>query len=294
MPESLLLIVLFAGISALGLLWSPLLLALPALVAVLTWVLGTAALSGWSSNPHVPGRSSRECLQRRGLTALLYLLQPAARLAGRLRNGLSPWRRRIRPGAAWPRRHTIEVWSGDWREPQARIQQLQDALAARGGYVRSGGPFDRWDLDLRTGPLGGVKIRVAVEEHGAGRQLLRARIAPLVSAGGALLGVLLSALGAFAWHQGRTGFAVAIGGAVLLVLLLAVEGTGAATGLASAEIARLKDSAQPAGGRAPSPRVQAAPAPWESILSGVRRPPHRQPGPVRARGPRPLEEDLHR
>jgi GT2 family glycosyltransferase len=294
MPESLLLIVLFAGISALGLLWSPLLLALPVLVAVLTWVLGSAALSGWSSNPHVPGRSSRESLQRRGLTALLYLLQPAARLAGRLRNGLSPWRRRIRPGAAWPRLRTIEVWSGDWREPQARIQQLQDALAARGGYVRSGGPFDRWDLDLRTGPLGGVKIRVAVEEHGAGRQLLRARICPLVSAGGALLGVLLSALGAFAWHQGRVGFAVAMGGAVLLVLLLAVEGTGAATGLASAEIARLVDSAQPAGGRSPSPRVQAAPAPWESILSGVRRPPHRQPGPVRARGPRPLEEDLHR
>ncbi len=53
--------------------------------------------------------------------------------------------------------------------PQAWLQGLQDALAARGGFVRSGGPFDRWDLDLRAGPLGGVKIRTAVEEHGSGQ-----------------------------------------------------------------------------------------------------------------------------
>ncbi len=292
MPESLLLIALFAGVSALGLLWPPLLLAVPALLAVMAWVLGTSAVSGWRANPAVPGRPLRESLQRRGLTALLYLLQPAARLAGRLRNGLSPWRRRIRPGAAWPRRRTVELWTGEWREPQARIQQLQDALAARGGYVRSGGPFDRWDLDLRTGPLGGVKIRVAVEEHGGGTQLLRARICPLASAGGVLLALLLGALAAVAWHQGRADFAVAMGGAVLLVVLLAVEGTGAATGLASAEIARLEDSAPPTGERSPRPRAQPAPAPWESILSGVRRPPHRQPGPLRARITRPLEEDL--
>ncbi len=294
MPEPLLLIALFAAISALGLLWPPLLLAVPALLAVLTWVIGTAIASGWSANPPVPGRSPRESLQRRALTALLYLLQPVARLAGRLRNGLSPWRRRIRPGAAWPRPRNLALWSDEWRDPQARVQQLQDALAARGGYVRSGGPFDRWDLDLRTGPLGGVKIRVAVEEHGAGRQLVRARISPLASAGGAVLGLLMSALAAFAWHQGRADFAVAMGGGVLLLALLTVEGTGTATSLASVEIARLEDGAQRPGDDAPSARVQAAPAPWESILSGMRRPPHRQPGSIRARGSRPLEEDLQR
>jgi GT2 family glycosyltransferase len=293
-PESLLLIALFAAISALGLLWPPLLLAVPALLAMLTWVLGAAILSGWRANPPVPGRSPRESLQRRALTALLYLLQPVARLAGRLRNGLSPWRRRIRPGAALPRPRTIELWSEEWREPQARVQQLQDALAARGGYVRSGGPFDRWDLDLRTGPLGAVKIRVAVEEHGAGRQLLRVRISPLASAGGALIGLLLSALAAFAWHQGRGHIAVAMGGALLLLVLLAVEGTGTATSLASVEIARLEDGARGPGEKAPRAREQAAPAPWESILSGMRRPPHRQPGSIRARGSRPLGEDLRR
>jgi O-antigen biosynthesis protein len=295
MPESLLLVALFAAISALGLLWPPLLLAVPALAAVLTWVLGAAIASGWRANPSVPGRSPWESLQRRALTALLYLLQPVARLAGRLRNGLSPWRRRIRSGAAWPRPRTIELWSEEWREPQARVQQLQDALAARGGYVRSGGPFDRWDLDLRTGPLGAVKIRVAVEEHGAGRQLLRARISPLVSAGAALVGLLLSALAAFAWHQGRGDIAIAMGEAVLLLVLLAVEGTAIATSLASAEIARLQDGAPAQQEQAPRARAAAAPAPWESILSGILRPSHRQPSSMRALGSHPLvEEDLQR
>ena len=58
------------------------------------------------------------------------------------------------PALAWPRPRTVEVWSEAWRDPQAVVQRLQDALAARGGFVRSGGPFDRWDLDLRAGPLG--------------------------------------------------------------------------------------------------------------------------------------------
>lgn len=104
----------------------------------------------------------------------------------------------------------------------------------------------------------------------------------------------MSALAAFAWHQGRADFAVAMGGGVLLLALLTVEGTGTATSLASVEIARLEDGAQRPGDDAPSARVQAAPAPWESILSGMRRPPHRQPGSIRARGSRPLEEDLQR
>ena len=146
------------------------------------------------------------------MTAALFLLQPLARLAGRLRNGLSPWRRRLRPGAAWPRPRTVKVWSETWREPQARIQDLQDALAANGGFVRSGGPFDRWDLDLRAGPLGGVKIRTAVEEHGSGRQLMRAKIWPRASAGAAhRRACCWSCSRPTPGPTGRLGFGVAIG-----------------------------------------------------------------------------------
>jgi O-antigen biosynthesis protein len=244
LPESLLALVLLAGISALGLLWQPLLLAAVPSFALLLWVLGQALAGGWSAHAPTPGRSARETLERRLLTSVLFAAQPFARLAGRLQGGLSPWRRRLRPEAAWPRPRTLELWSELWREPSARIQHLHDGLAARGGFVRSGGPFDRWDLDLRTGPLGKVRIRLAVEEHGGGAQLVRARIWPRASAGGMLAALTLLLLAAFAWEQGRADFAIAMGVAMTLLVALALEGAGTATSLASAELGRLTAPAE--------------------------------------------------
>jgi len=240
-PEFLLVIAALGGISALGFLWAPLLLALPIFVAGVSASLWRALASGWRANRSVPGRSPLETLCRRSLTALLFLLQPLARLAGRLRNGLSPWRRRLRPGAAWPRPRTVQMWSEAWQEPQARIQVLQDALAARGGFVRSGGPFDRWDLDLRAGPLGGVKIRTAVEEHGSGRQLMRVKIWPRASAGGVIAVTLLGLLSASALLDGQIGIGTTIGIVILSLVALGVEGTGTAMSLALGELKRIEE-----------------------------------------------------
>jgi O-antigen biosynthesis protein len=241
MPEFLLLIAALGGVSALGLLWAPLLFALPLFAAGVLASLWRALANGWRANRPVPGRPAFETFLRRGVTAALFLLQPLARLAGRLRNGLSPWRRRLRPGAAWPRPRTVKVWSETWREPQARIQDLQDALAANGGFVRSGGPFDRWDLDLRAGPLGGVKIRTAVEEHGSGRQLMRAKIWPRASAVALVSALLLVLLGAYAWADGQVGFGVTIGVALLFAVALGIEGTGTAMSLALTELGRMQE-----------------------------------------------------
>jgi GT2 family glycosyltransferase len=243
-PEFLLLITLLGGISALGLFWAPLLLALPAFAAGIAALLWRAVSCGWRANRPVPGRSSPETLLRRSLTAMLFLLQPFARLAGRLRNGLSPWRRRLRPGAAWPRPRSVQVWSESWHEPQGRIQALQDALAAKGGFVRSGGPFDRWDLDLRAGPLGGVKIRTAVEEHGSGRQLMRAKIWPRASAGGVVVALLLALLSAYALLDGQIGIGTTIGVAILALVALGVEGTGTAMNLALGELDRMREGGE--------------------------------------------------
>jgi GT2 family glycosyltransferase len=249
-PESLLAVVVLAPLAGLGLLWKPLLLALPALGAALAWLVGHSIANGWRAMPHGPERSRRETLRRRAVTSLLFLLQPVARLAGRLRNGLSPWRRRLRPGAALPRPRTVEVWSESWQEPQVRVGQLEEALAARGGFVRSGGPFDRWDLDLRAGPLGGVKIRTAVEEHGSGRQLLRARIWPRASARGAIPAVTLALLAVFAWRQNEIGAGVGLVMGLLALLGLWLEGTGTAMSsaleeLRQTETGRIDEEAQP-------------------------------------------------
>jgi O-antigen biosynthesis protein len=240
-PEFLLLIAALGAISALGVAWAPLLLVLPLFATAVAAYLWRALVSGWRASPPVPGRSRSETVVRRALTGTLFLLQPMARLAGRLRNGLSPWRRRLRLGLAWPRPRTVTVWSESWREPQAWVQSLQDALAARGAFVRSGGPFDRWDLHLRAGPLGGVRIRTAVEEHGSGRQLVRARVLPHASAGGVLVTGLLAALSIYAWLEGQVMIAAMTAVAIAAIVLLGIEGTGTAMNLALSELERMRE-----------------------------------------------------
>ncbi len=276
-PECLLLIAALGAVSALGTLWSPLLIALPVFCAGAIAVTWRAFVGGWTANSPVPGRSSLETLQRRDLTALLFFLQPVARLAGRLRRGLSPWRRRLRPGAAWPRPRTVEVWSERWQAPQARLQCLQDALAARGGLVRSGGPFDRWDLELRAGPLGGVKIRTAVEEHGSGRQLLRARIWPRATGRGLAAVIALAVLTLYAFLEGQVGVAVTLAIGLVALVAFGIEGTGTALSLAVSQLGRMEEERQPGddepSGPMPAPKSQVGephPAPREMERALIR------------------------
>ena len=240
-PEGLLLVALLGEISALGLLWSPLLVAAPVFFALIAWILAGAIANGWRAHQPVPGRPRRETLKRRAVTSLLFLLQPLARLAGRLRNGLSPWRRRARPLPALPRPRTIEIWSEHWRDPKQWVEQLQDGLTAAGGFVRSGGPFDRWDLDLRAGVLGGVKIRTAVEEHGGGKQLLRARIWPRATAAGRLTILILTLLAVFAVYRDQPEIAIAIAVAIALLATFGIEGMATATSLAVTQLEELEE-----------------------------------------------------
>jgi len=242
-PEGLLLLAVLGVVSALGLVWEPLLVAAPPFLAACAWILIAAVASGWRAHPSLPGRSRLEALRRRDLTALLFLLQPLARLAGRLRNGLSPWRRRAAVRPSLPRPRTVAIWSEQWASPQAWVVRLQDSLAARGGFVRSGGPFDRWDLDLRAGALGGVKIRTVVEEHGHGRQLFRVRMWPRATLAGRAVLVVLALLAAVAIYQGRVGVLTAIGLLFALVVALGVEGTAIATRVAVAAAGDLSEPA---------------------------------------------------
>jgi GT2 family glycosyltransferase len=231
-PEGLLLVAMLGIVSVLGLVWPPLLLAAPPVLIACGSICAGAVANGWRAHPAVPGRSRLETLRRRDLTALLFLLQPAARLAGRLRNGLSPWRRRVRARPSLPRPRNVAIWNERWASSGIWVERLQDNLAARGGLVRSGGPFDRWDLDLRAGVLGGVKLRTVVEEHGHGKQLLRVRIWPRATLTGEAAVGVLAVLAGFAVYQHRFGPAIAIGLLIVLAVALALEGTATATRLA--------------------------------------------------------------
>ena len=211
MPDWYLLLGVLAVLGAAGVLWSPLLLAVPALLLGCAASLAAAAF-GAVRSPAPAGRS-RPRLRQIALTTLLILLQPAARLDGRLRRGLTPLR--IARGARWgvPRRRDLQLWSEHWTEPATRLERMESALRHVGVPFRRGGDHDRWDLMVRGGILASVRALLVVEEHGSGRQLLRLRCRPRCSRAGILLLVLLAAVGILAVAQGSWPV---LGGALLL------------------------------------------------------------------------------
>jgi GT2 family glycosyltransferase len=180
MPESYLAVLILALVSALGIAWSPLLVALPLLALTTGALLLQAALGAARARFSCRDQSPETRLKLYGLTMLLYLLQPIARLRGRLVHGLTPWRRRgpSRAGRPWPR--TLALWRPRGRSASEHLTDIGQALREAGAVVRTGGDFDHWDLEVRFGVLGAVRVLMATEEHGAGRQLLRFRIQPWV------------------------------------------------------------------------------------------------------------------
>lgn len=205
MPEWYLVIGVLTTLSALGAFWKPLFLILPLLVCAVGLSLVQAGLSAAKASfPSAPSPSAR--LKLRGLTAFLHLLQPLARLWGRLRYGLTPWRWRGRRGLAWPRPRMSTQWSEQWQSATARLESLEAVLQADGASVHRGGDYDRWDLEVRGGLFGAARILMTLEEHGAGRQLVRFRSWPKCSTRGLLLISLFAVLAAgatfdHAWHS---------------------------------------------------------------------------------------------
>jgi hypothetical protein len=98
-----------------------------------------------------------------------------------------------------------------------------------GAIVASGGDYDRWDLEVRGGLLGSGRVRLAVEEHGSGGQLVRLHWWPRYTWFGLSLALLFVALVVVAVVTGAPGTALAgLGAAAVLVVgRLLLEGAGA-------------------------------------------------------------------
>jgi GT2 family glycosyltransferase len=210
MPEWFLLTVALGIISVLGLLWKPLLIALPlfGLTAGLPILQAMQGASRACFSSHTYSRT--ELIKRLGLTALLHFLQPLARLRGRLRDGLTPWRWRGNAVIIFPRSRTLAIWSERWQSSWTRLQCLEARLQRYGVVVLRGGPFDRWDLEVRTGMFGGIRLLTMIEEHGTGKQVFRVRIWP--HSPGRVVG--------FGLIFGFLGLAAAINGAWLALTVL--------------------------------------------------------------------------
>jgi glycosyltransferase involved in cell wall biosynthesis len=178
MPEWYLVVAGLSVLSLLGLLWSPLLLVAPLALLAVSALVGQAIINGTNSSFADEPLSALGRLKRYTMTALLYLLQPLARLAGRLHYGLTPWRRRGSSGLIFPRPRTHVVWSERWSALGKRLENIETAIRTQGAVVTRGGDYDRWDMEVRGGIFGALRSRATVEEHGGGKQLIRIRSWP--------------------------------------------------------------------------------------------------------------------
>jgi GT2 family glycosyltransferase len=219
-PEWNLVVALFAALSVLGLTWKPLLLALPLAVLSGGGAIVHASLEAARLPPRSlsPGRAGRA--RDRALIGLLFLAQPLARLAGRFPQRVANWRTAW-PRLAFPVSRTWSTWSVRWRSADARLSALETALRGQGATVLRGGAFERWDLKVGVGAFGWACVRVAVEEHGAGRQLVRCRMRPRPSRPTVVLALLFLALAVIAIGD-VAPVAVAVLGAAAVTLLAAV------------------------------------------------------------------------
>jgi GT2 family glycosyltransferase len=195
MPEWYLLMAALALVGSLGMVWPPLLAAWMLLVVCAGASIARASVAAGRASFQGPVLSRRDLLARRVLTGVLHLLQPLARLHGRITSGLTPWRLRAPAGVARPWPREFRVWTDEWQEPRDRLQSMEDRLKFEHARVSTGGAFDRWDLEVRSGFAGCARVLMGVEDHGAGRQYIRVRCWPRVMPRGVVAATLACVVG---------------------------------------------------------------------------------------------------
>ncbi len=241
MPEWYLVIVLLGILSLLGVTWSPALLVLPLFLLAAALPIAQAAVSAGRSRisyQEASGFGRRACL--RCLIALLHLIQPLARLKGRLRHGLTLWRKQGSHAFVMPVRRSFAIWTEQWAEPETRAQFIADTLREERIRFQTGGPFDRWDLGVPGGLLGSARLLVAVEDHGGGTQYVRLRVWPRCSWGAVIsVGLLTPSALAAATDNAWLGAGILACGA-LAVAIRTIWESGASMGALVAAVNRLE------------------------------------------------------
>jgi O-antigen biosynthesis protein len=255
MPEWYLLVGGLTAVAALGAVWAPLLVALPLLALALGVSLAQAAIGAARNAPSPTGITRPRRLQLLAITALLHLIQPLARLRGRLRRGLHPLRWGLDRALVLPWPRTLLVWSESPRSIEAWLLAVEELLGSRGMPPRRGGEFDRWEFELRVGIFGAARVLAAVEDHHAGRQLVRWRLWPRPSVTFSLLGVLAVLLATAA------GFSDAIPAAAILAAAgaLLLGRVALETAAATADVAGAIDELGRAAAEAPGTTVRLDP-----------------------------------
>jgi O-antigen biosynthesis protein len=196
MPEWYFVILFLMVVSMLGLEWPVLFWSLPLLAFSVLIVVIQAALS--ASPAFANKHYSRE--KRAGLwlvTTFLHLVQPAARLKGRVNNGLNVFKytfthlAKLKELIRTPK--TLTHWSETWKSGEEWLDKVKYFLEKQSNRVIPGGVFDRWDMENHShgGVFASVRTLLTTEEHGMGKQMIKLRWRIVVSP------ITFSALGGF-------------------------------------------------------------------------------------------------
>ena len=167
-----------------------------------------------------------------------------------------------------PVRLSLNLVPAEGAQPNSSCPASPPRGPKRGASVRTGGPYDRWEFEVRGGLLGVARVRAAVEEHGAGQQLARHRVWSVLSPVWLGLTLISAGLaGAAFLTSGRTaGFVM---GAVCLALQLrALDETSAATGAVLHAVEPRPADTQSVAIPAERSTV-APPTPWRARPSGL-------------------------
>ncbi|HSU52064.1 MAG TPA: glycosyltransferase [Segetibacter sp.] len=175
MPEWYLITSFLGIIAALGFLWSPLLWFWPFVLLSVVVVVSQAVISSSKNVSLHPLKKNN--LKYRALIIALHIVQPLARLYGRFKHGLTPWRKR---GAGLHSKYlfvfgtrTFTHWSEEWRAAEDWLKDIEEKLMGLKTRVKRGGDYDKWDLQIRNGLYSKARGLLAIEEHGAGKQFIR-------------------------------------------------------------------------------------------------------------------------
>ena len=179
MPEWYFIVAGLAGLSLLGFLWQPLFFALPLFLASIAVRFIQAGTSATKAVYATAPKDDFEKFYRWGLTAFLHLIQPLARLDGRLRNDLAAWQKQETDDFpiefAAPKNRYFNHWSENWKSNEDWLRMIEANLIESKTKVRIGGEFDRYDLEVNLGMFAFCRGILVVEEHGAGKQFIKLR-----------------------------------------------------------------------------------------------------------------------
>ena len=241
MPEWYLLVLPLFLLSLLGIAWQPLLYLVPVLLIAVALPVLQAVLSArrarFTSKPETPWQRYKLFW----ITAFMHLQQPLARLIGRLRHGLSPWRRSATGVWQLPTHRRLSLWHEQWEAPSDTLDKLRTCLSESGRVVIAGGDYDAWDLAIRGGLFGSARLLMATEEHGGGRQMVRFRLWPKWSWFAVLPAILFTGIAIGSATDGAWLVSALSAVPVLLILTRTLSETGTAIGDVSGVLRKLGD-----------------------------------------------------